>query len=73
MVFCLQYSTFEYRYGNFEDILRRMNNEEGGIAEMARGYNYFGCHVEEDNTFICRQWAPAAREMWLMGDFNSWK
>ena len=50
-----------------------MDNIEGGIEEMANGYKYFGCHVEKDNTFICRQWAPAAKEMWLMGDFNDWR
>ena len=50
-----------------------MNEVEGGIKEMAKGYDYFGCHVEEENVFVCRQWAPAAQEMWLMGDFNDWR
>ena len=50
-----------------------MDQVEGGIMEMAKGYNYFGCHVEADKTFICRQWAPGAKEMWLMGDFNDWR
>jgi len=61
------------RYGNFEDFLNRMDQVEGGILEMAKGYNYFGCHVEPDKTFVCRQWAPGAKEMWLMGDFNDWR
>ena len=50
-----------------------MDHVEGGIMEMAKGYNYFGCHVEPDKTFVCRQWAPGAKEMWLMGDFNDWR
>ena len=66
LIFCV-------RYGNFEDFLHRMDKVEGGIKEMARGYDYFGCHVEEENVFVCRQWAPAAQEMWLMGDFNDWR
>ena len=64
---------FFRRYGNFEDFLNRMDQVEGGIMEMAKGYNYFGCHVEPDKTFVCRQWAPGAKEMWLMGDFNDWR
>lgn len=60
------------RYGNFEDFLQRMEKVEGGIGKMAQGYNYFGCHVLEDNTFVMREWAPGAQEMWVMGDFNNW-
>jgi 1,4-alpha-glucan branching enzyme len=63
---------FFFRYGNFEDILARMEEVEGGILKMAEGYDYFGAHVEADNTFVMRQWAPGAVEMWLMGDFNKW-
>ena len=49
------------RYGNFEDFLKRMDEVEGGIDKMSRGYDYFGAHVEPDNTFVMRQWAPAAQ------------
>ena len=70
---CYASIMFFRRYGNFEDFLNRMDQVEGGIMEMAKGYNYFGCHVEPDKTFVCRQWAPGAKEMWLMGDFNDWR
>jgi len=60
------------RYGNYEDFLKRMDELEGGIEKMSRGFDYFGAHVEEDNTFVMRQWAPAAQAMWLFGDFNGW-
>lgn len=63
---------FCYRYGNYDDILKRMDEVENGIENMALGHNYFGCHVESDNSFTIRQWAPGAVEMWLMGDFNNW-
>jgi len=63
---------FCYRYGNYDDILKRMDDVENGIENMALGHNYFGCHVESDNSFTIRQWAPGAVEMWLMGDFNNW-
>ena len=46
------------RYGNFDDILNRMNEHEDGIKNMALGHKYFGCHVNADNSFVIRQWAP---------------
>ncbi len=42
------------------------------MAKFAESYKKMGCHVSEDNTFICTQWAPGAQEMWLQGDFNGW-
>ena len=53
-------------------MLQRIEEMEGGIDKMALGHEYFGAHVGPDNTFIMRQWAPGAVEMWLMGDFNNW-
>ena len=38
-----------------------MDEVEGGIDNMSRGYNYYGAHVESDNTFVMRQWAPSAQ------------
>jgi hypothetical protein len=52
---------FVVRYGNFEDILSRIEEYEGGIEEMALGFKNFGCHVESDNTFVVREWAPGAQ------------
>ena len=60
------------RYGNFEDFSKKMEEVEGGIEEMALGYEYFGASVETDNTFVMRQWAPGALAMWIFGDFNDW-
>jgi len=61
------------RYGNFEDMIHRMNQVEGGIEKMATGHHYFGAHCLQDNSFLMRQWCPGAQEMWLMGDFNNWQ
>jgi len=52
---------FPPRYGNYEDILARMNEFEGGIQNMALGFKTLGCHVESDNTFVIREWAPGAQ------------
>lgn len=63
------------------DINLRMNNyyakkhellgENGKISDFANGHNYFGFHKTE-NGWIFREWAPAAHEMYIMGDFNGW-
>jgi 1,4-alpha-glucan branching enzyme len=49
------------RYGNFEDIVKRIDEYEGGIENFALGYQSFGCHVEPDNTFVIKEWAPNAQ------------
>ncbi len=53
-------------------MIKRMDEVEDGIANMAKGYEYFGAHVTADKSFVMREWAPGAQEMWLMGDFNNW-
>ena len=50
-----------FRYGNFEDFLKRLEAVEGGIEAFSLGYQKMGCRVEPDNTFVCTQWAPGAQ------------
>ncbi len=35
-------------------------------------YRFMGAHRQEGNTFIFRVWAPCAKSVSLVGDFNSW-
>ena len=42
------------------------------LADFANGYNYFGFHQTEDGWYY-REWAPAAEEVYLTGDFNGWQ
>ena len=39
--------------------------------DLANGYEYFGFHRTKDG-WVYREWAPAAQEMYLTGDFNGW-
>ncbi|MBQ3669635.1 MAG: 1,4-alpha-glucan-branching enzyme, partial [Clostridia bacterium] len=41
------------------------------LSSFANGYLYFGFHRTEDG-WVYREWAPAAEEMHLIGDFNFW-
>ena len=41
------------------------------IKDFANGYKYFGFHRTRTG-WVYREWAPAADEMYLTGDFNGW-
>lgn len=38
----------------------------------ARSYEYFGAHKKDEKTVIFRVWAPNAKEVSVVGDFNEW-
>lgn len=42
------------------------------LADFASGYLYFGLHRTK-KTWVFREWAPNAKEIFLIGDFNGWK
>ena len=46
--------------------------EKGNLNDFASGYLYFGLHKTED-TWILREWAPNAIDIFVVGDFNDWK
>ena len=35
-------------------------------------YRWLGCHYAGDDGYTFRVWAPAARSVSLVGDFNDW-
>ena len=41
------------------------------LREFANGHYYFGFH-HVDGGWIYREWAPAAHQLYLTGDFNDW-
>lgn len=43
----------------------------GTLSQFANGHLYFGIHRQEHG-WVYREWAPAAQQLWLMGDFNGW-
>lgn len=64
-----------------DEITRRYNvfkeyesiiEECGGWDSFTSGYKEFGMIVKEDNSVHCLEWAPAAQQLALVGDFNSW-
>jgi len=44
---------------------------DGTLQSFASGHLWFGLH-RQNQTWIMREWAPNATEIFLLGDFNSW-
>lgn len=61
------------RFENFQSAIRTINDYSGSILEFARMHEYYGIHFDKiRNGWIYREWAPAAKGLFLMGDFNWW-
>ena len=61
--------------GRYQAVLDKKNQlvgEKGSLNDFATGYLYFGLHKSED-TWILREWAPNAIDIFVVGDFNGWK
>ncbi len=41
------------------------------LSDFATGYLYYGLHKVKGG-WVYREWAPAAKEMHMLGDFNGW-
>ncbi len=55
--------------GRMEELARKF----GSLEEAARGYERMGIVRDADTgEWTYREWAPGARGLWLIGDFNGW-
>ncbi|KAF8332770.1 glycoside hydrolase superfamily [Cantharellus anzutake] len=60
------------RHELFEKWKEQIQRTEGGYDPFSKGYNKLGFNVANDGTVIYREWAPNAKEAYLIGDFNGW-
>ncbi|GHV31977.1 1,4-alpha-glucan branching enzyme [Bacteroidia bacterium] len=62
--------------GRYNYFLRKekelTQNGEIGLCDFASGYLYFGLHAAPSG-WVFREWAPGAKEIYLIGDFNGWQ
>jgi 1,4-alpha-glucan branching enzyme len=68
-------NALRHRYHVYQCALRNIISAEGSLEAFSRGYEYFGFNrVEVDSQpgVMYREWAPAARSLHLIGDFNDW-
>ena len=63
----------ENRLSRYNNKLEQIENDYGSLSNFADGYKYFGIHYDKNaGGWFYREWAPAAFEMFLFGDFNGW-
>ncbi|XP_050234417.1 1,4-alpha-glucan-branching enzyme 1, chloroplastic/amyloplastic-like [Mercurialis annua] len=62
---------FRYRIERFINQKQLIGKHEGGLEEFSKGYLYYGFNREE-GSIVYREWAPAAQEAEVIGDFNGW-
>lgn len=54
--------------------LRELTDSTGGsLSKFANAHNYFGLHRDENGSWIFREYAPHAREIYLIGSFSRWQ
>ena len=60
------------RYQAVLDKKKQLTGDKSSLNEFASGYLYFGLH-KTDDTWVLREWAPNAIDIFVVGDFNDWK
>lgn len=66
-------SQVQARQDRFEKALHEIENYSGSITEYAGMHQYYGVHFEAwRNGWVYREWAPAANQLYFIGEFNGW-
>ncbi|MBR4420440.1 MAG: alpha amylase C-terminal domain-containing protein [Clostridia bacterium] len=81
----MSYKIFEYdpallpyeqdinlRMENYYSTKNRLLSNGQSLTNFANAHEYFGFHKTQDGWFY-REWAPAAEQVYLTGDFNNWQ
>ncbi len=55
-----------------DKMMELTGNGTTSLSDFATGYLYFGLH-KCDKGWVLREWAPNAKEIYVVGDFNDWK
>lgn len=62
----------QYRWDNYVNFRREIEQNEGGLAQFASAYQVNGLIPKPDGGATFREWMPWAQEAQLIGDFNGW-
>jgi 1,4-alpha-glucan branching enzyme len=63
----------ERRMKRFEEALEAIERSSGSLAAFATGHKMAGIHFRSaECQWTIREWAPAAKGVYLIGDFNGW-
>ena len=62
------------RFQRYRQTLSAIESDYGSLSAFADAYRYFGIHRDKIRKgWIYREWAPAAEDLYLFGDFNEWQ
>jgi 1,4-alpha-glucan branching enzyme len=64
-------SDIRLRNQNYLTTKKRLLKKGQKLSSFANGHHYFGFH-KQNNGWIYREWAPNAKKIALIGDFNQW-
>lgn len=64
-------SDIRLRNQNYLTTKKRLLKKGQKLSSFANGHHYFGFHKQK-NGWIYREWAPNAKTIALIGDFNQW-
>ncbi|XP_072441895.1 1,4-alpha-glucan-branching enzyme isoform X2 [Chiloscyllium punctatum] len=60
------------RYNKFVSLARSIEENEGSLEQFSRSYETFGVNRLADGGIYCKEWAPGANSVSLVGEFNGW-
>ena len=61
------------RYERYLNTKSWIINEYGSLKNYASFHHYLGFHYDQNKKgWYYREWAPAAQQLFLFGDFNNW-
>ena len=68
------YSTeIQTRIERHEEAIKQISEEYGGLDSFTKAYQYFGINYDpKKKGWWYREWAPGAKTLHLIGDFNDW-
>ncbi|MFW5793190.1 MAG: alpha amylase C-terminal domain-containing protein [Bacteroidota bacterium] len=65
-------SDINRRLRNAFDKEKNLTKDTGSLSDFANGHKYYGLH-KTDDSWIIREWAPNATQIYLLGNFNDWE
>ncbi|KAF2360613.1 Alpha-amylase/branching enzyme C-terminal all beta [Trinorchestia longiramus] len=60
------------RYSCMQKVVSDLTAAEGDFDKFTKAYKDFGLQIQPDNSIKSLEWAPAAQQLYLKGDFNGW-
>jgi len=58
------------RYLKYAEWKTSIDKYEGGYDKFSKGYLRFGLHAQPNGDVVYQEWAPNAKEVYLIGDFS---